>query len=64
MKISKRQLKRIIKEEQEKLVREANMDGTFSDDEDFLEDQLLEYVEITIDELVQFIEFSIIFLTN
>lgn len=56
MKLSKRQLKRIIKEEQEKLVREANMDGTFSDDEDFLEDQLLEYVEITIDELVQFIE--------
>lgn len=56
MKISKRQLKRIIKEEQRKLIREANMDGTYSDDEDFLEGQLLEYVEIQIDEIVQFIE--------
>lgn len=56
MKITKRQFKRIIKEEQEKLIREANMDGTYSDGEDFLEDQLLEYVEMQIDEIVQFIE--------
>jgi hypothetical protein len=56
MKLSKTQLKKIIQEEQRKLIREANMDGTISDDEDFLEDQLLEYVEIQIDEIIQFIQ--------
>ena len=48
MRESKRRIRRIV--------QEANMDGTISDDEDFLEDQLLEYVEIEIDELIQFIE--------
>ena len=56
MKLSKRQLKRIIQEEKAKLIREANMDGTISDDEEFLEEELLEYVEIQIDEIVQFIQ--------
>jgi len=56
MKITRRQLKRIIQEEKAKLIREANMDGTISDDEEFLEEELLEYVEIQIDEIVQFIQ--------
>ena len=55
MKISKRQLKRIIKEEKAKLVLEANPDGTISDDEEDLEDDLMMELEIAIDRLIQMI---------
>ena len=44
MKITKRQLKRIIKEEKEKILLEMNPDGTISDDELDLEDELMEEV--------------------
>ncbi len=44
MKITKRQLKRIIKEEKEKILLEMNPDGTISDDELGLEDELTEEV--------------------
>ena len=44
MKITKRQLKRIIKEEKEKILLEMNPDGTISDDELDLEDELAEEV--------------------
>ena len=55
MKITKRQLKRIIKEEKAKLVLEANPDGTISDDEEDLEDDLMMELEIEIDRLIQMI---------
>lgn len=44
MKITKRQLKRIIREEKEKILLEMNPDGTISDDELDLEDELMEEV--------------------
>ena len=53
MKISKRQLKRIIKEEKASLIREMNPDGTISADEDEATMDLLAHVEITMDELWQ-----------
>ena len=53
MKISKRQLKRIIKEEKAKLVLEANPDGTISDDEEDLEDELASDVLMELDNLIQ-----------
>ena len=53
MKITKRQLRRIIKEENARLVLEMNPDGTFSDDEDEARADLLAHTEITIDELIQ-----------
>jgi hypothetical protein len=52
MKITKNQLRRIIKEEKARL-REANPDGTISDDEDWERADLLAHVEVTIDELIQ-----------
>jgi hypothetical protein len=55
MKISKKQLKRIIKEEKQKLLREMNADGTISDDEDEQREDLLAHVEITINELIQYV---------
>ena len=55
MKISKRQLKRIIKEEKAKLIKEANLDGTVSADEEDLEDDLMMHVELEIDGLLQYI---------
>lgn len=55
MKITKNQLRRIIKEEKAKLFLEANPDGTISDDEEFLEEQLLQYAEIKINELIQYV---------
>ena len=55
MKITKRQLKRIIKEEKSKLLSEMNSDGTISDDEEDLEDDLMMEVEIEIDNLIQHI---------
>ena len=56
MRITKRQLKRIIKEEKSYLVREMNPDGTISDDEDEARYDLMAHVEMQIDELVQFVE--------
>ncbi len=55
MKITKRSLKRIIKEEKAKLIKEANLDGTVSDDEEDMEDDLMMEVEIEIDRLIQYI---------
>tara|TARA_B100000029_G_scaffold509819_2_gene599839 strand:+ start:154 stop:417 length:264 start_codon:yes stop_codon:yes gene_type:complete len=55
MKISKRQLRRIIKEEKVRLVREMNPDGTISDDEDEAREELLMRVEMQIDELIQYV---------
>ena len=53
MKITKRQLKRIIKEEKAKLVLEANPDGTISDNEEELEDDLATDVLMELDNLIQ-----------
>ncbi len=55
MKITKRQLKRIINEEKARLVREMNPDGTISDDEDALQENFMADVEIQIDELIQYV---------
>jgi hypothetical protein len=52
MKITKRQLKRIIKEEKARLL-EMNPDGTISEDEDEARFDLLASVEVQIDELIQ-----------
>ena len=53
MKLSKSQLRRIIKEEKAKLVLEANPDGTISDDEEDLEDELASDVLMELDNLIQ-----------
>jgi hypothetical protein len=55
MKITKRQLKKIIKEEKQRLFREMNPDGTISDDEDKARADLLAHVGATIDELIQYV---------
>ena len=56
MKISKRQLRRIINEEKQRLVKEANPDGTVSDDEDGERDDLMMSVEMQMDELIEYIQ--------
>ena len=56
MKISKRQLKRIIKEEKRKLVKEMNSDLTVSDNEDGDRQDLMISVEMQIDELIEYIQ--------
>ena len=53
MRITKRQLKRIIKEEKQKLVREMNPDGTISGDEDTEREALMANVEEQMFDLVQ-----------
>jgi len=58
MKITKRQLARIIKEEKARLVREMNPDGTISDGEDKMRDDFLTEVEMKIDELIEFVHAS------
>ena len=58
MKITKRQLRRIIKEEKSRLVREMNPDGTISDDEDEMRHDFLAEVEMQIDELIEFVHAS------
>tara|TARA_Y100000592_G_C5369278_1_gene267684 strand:- start:299 stop:577 length:279 start_codon:yes stop_codon:yes gene_type:complete len=55
MKITKNQLRRIIKEEKEKMLSEMNPDGTISADEDDQRDMLMAKVEAQIDQLVQLI---------
>ena len=52
MKISKRQLKRIINEEKAKLLSEANPDGTISPDEEELEADLTTDVLMELDNLI------------
>ena len=58
MKITKRQLKRIIKEEKARLVREMNPDGTISDDEDQQREELNGEVAEQTAELIDFIHAS------
>jgi hypothetical protein len=53
MKITKRQLKRIIKEEKRKLVREMNPDGTISGDEDAERASLMVSAEEQMFDLIQ-----------
>lgn len=55
-KISKRQLKRIIKEEKARIIQEMNPDGTISDDEDSERAILMNEVEEQAEELVRFIQ--------
>ena len=56
MKISKRQLKRVIREEKAKILKEANPDGTISPDEEEERDDLMVDVEVTIDNLIQHVQ--------
>ena len=53
MKISKRNLKRIINEVKAMLISEVNPDGTVSDDEEELEDELASDVLMELDNLIQ-----------
>ena len=52
MKITKRQLQRIIKEEKKNLLSEMNPDGTISADEGDLEDELAAEVTMELDNLI------------
>jgi hypothetical protein len=56
MKISKRQLKRIIKEEKQKLLGEANLDGTISGDEEAETRVLMADIEEQVEDLVRFVQ--------
>ena len=51
--ITKNQLRRVIREEKARLVREMNPDGSISDGEDEERYDLLASVEVQIDELIQ-----------
>ena len=55
MKITKRQLSRIIKEEKLKLVNEMNRDGTISDNEDEERFDMLASVELQLNELIDYV---------
>ena len=55
MRITKKQLKQIVKEEKERLIREMNPDGTISDDEEEREEELMTTVEMKIDELIDMV---------
>ena len=52
MKITKRQLRRIIKEEKKRFIREMNPDGTVSSDEDEQREDLMAHVELQLNELI------------
>lgn len=56
MKITKRQLRRIIKEEKARLVLEMNPDGTISDNEDEERAIFMLDIEEQAEELVRFIQ--------
>lgn len=56
MKITKRQLRRIIKEEKTKLIKEVNSDGTISDGEEEAEIELMMQIEMMMDEILQVID--------
>tara|TARA_Y100000034_G_C6903063_1_gene418218 strand:+ start:634 stop:912 length:279 start_codon:yes stop_codon:yes gene_type:complete len=53
MKITKRQLRKIVNEAKSSLLSEMNPDGTISPDEDEARDDLLTQVEIQMQELIQ-----------
>ena len=55
MKVTKRQLRRIIKEENSRLVREMNQDGTISADEDAAREDLMAHVEVRLNGLLDHI---------
>jgi len=55
MKISKKQIKRIVLEEKLKLLREANRDGTISDNEEEETLGLIMYVSTQMDDLLMHI---------
>ena len=55
MKITKNQLRRIIKEEKEKMLSEMNPDGTISADEDEARQDLMDHVEMKLNELLDHI---------
>tara|TARA_R100000152_G_C6647727_1_gene90263 strand:- start:325 stop:600 length:276 start_codon:yes stop_codon:yes gene_type:complete len=55
MKITKRQLKQIIKEEKQKLLQEANVDGTISLDEETESRIFMADVEEQMESLVRFV---------
>ena len=56
MKISKKQLMQIIKEEKERLMLEMNPDGTVSEDEEEAEEELMISAEMRINELIDMIQ--------
>ena len=55
MKITKRQLRRIIREEKEKMLSEMNPDGTISADENKARQDLMDHVEMKLNELLDHI---------
>ena len=55
MRVTKKQLKQIVKEEKERLIREMNPDGTVSDDEEEREEDLMKSIEMRIDELIDMV---------
>ena len=56
MRITKAQIRKIIKEEKSKLISEANPDGTVSGDEDAASAELMAYAEDQIEDLVRHIQ--------
>ena len=58
VKITKKQLKRIVREEKGRLIREMSPDEDAPLDEDEAQEDLLAHVEITIDELIDFVDGS------
>tara|TARA_Y100000389_G_C17255759_1_gene410434 strand:+ start:444 stop:707 length:264 start_codon:yes stop_codon:yes gene_type:complete len=56
MRITKAQLRKIIKEEKARLISEMNPDGTVSPDEGEDEEDLLMHAGLQIDELIQYIK--------
>ena len=56
MKITKRQLRRIIKEEKERLMLEMNPDGTVSEDEEEMEEDLQKSAMMGLNELLDMVE--------
>lgn len=53
MRITKRQLRKIVSEAKSSLLSEMNPDGTISGDEDEERSDLLAHAEMSIDELIQ-----------
>jgi hypothetical protein len=58
VKITKKQLKRIVREEKGRLIREMSPDEDAPLDEDEAQEDLLAHVEIKIDELIDFVDGS------
>ena len=53
MKITKKQLLQIIAEEKQKMLSEANLDGTISPNEDLEREDFLDEVSAQIDDLIE-----------